>query len=97
MQVKAMNTFIIYFSAFVFACMFGFLAAKIKLRFAKVLLAFFPFIAFTLYLYVYLKVLGPSGEGAGVPMLPIIYVTLCLPFAIVSVLAFVYCKNRFVV
>jgi len=53
--------------------------------------------AFTLYLYVYLEVMTPTGESAGVPMLPIVYITLCLPFAFVSVLAFLCFRKRIVV
>jgi len=92
-----MSIFIIYFFSFILACMLGFLAAKIQLKFAKVILAFFPFIAYSLYLYVYLEVLEPTGESRGVPMLPIIYITLCLPFAFVSVLAFLCFRKRIVV
>jgi|GEM_PF-4567059 len=92
-----MSTLIIYFFAFIRACLIGFLAAKIQLKFAKVILAFFPFIAVSLYLYIYLEVMTPTGESAGVPMLPIIYITLCLPFAIVSVLAFLCFRKRIVV
>lgn len=92
-----MVTLIIYFSAFVLACVMGFLVAKIQLKFAKLILAFFPFIAYSLYLYIYLEVMNPTGESAGAPMLPIVYITLCLPFAIVSVLAFIFFKKRFAV
>lgn len=92
-----MSTLIIYFFAFILAWLNGFLAVKIQLKFATAILALFPFVAFTLYLNVCLEMLEPTGESAGVPMLPIVYITLCLPFAFVSVLAFLCFGKRIVV
>lgn len=70
------------------SALLGFSAARYQWRFAKTLLVLLPFFAYSLYLAIYLSVFTPSGEGAGVPMLPALYFTLCLPSAVVSVVVF---------
>lgn len=89
-----MSTVVIY-SIFMFvAAVLGWIAARYQWKFTKSLLAALPFIGYTIYLYFYFVVFTPSSEGPGVPMLPALYISLCLPFAVASIVAFNLFRKR---